>query len=116
MAVRNLRIELLGTSFTIQTDESREYMESILDYIRKHAEEVQRTTRVGDPLKASILASVYIVDELFRERERGSSRQPEGEELGRMADRMIARLDRGLDALPDGADATSRESEGNDAS
>jgi cell division protein ZapA (FtsZ GTPase activity inhibitor) len=104
MAVRTLRIDLLGTSFTIQTDESREYMESILAYIRKHTDAVQRTARVGDPLKASILASVYIVDELFRERSRLPPCDPEADELGELADRMIDRLDKGLSVLPENAE------------
>ncbi|NLJ46424.1 MAG: cell division protein ZapA [Treponema sp.] len=99
MAVQTLRIELLGASFTIQTDESREYMDAILAHIRRRTEEVQRTTRVTDPLKTSILTSVYIVDELFRERAHRPSREADQEELGRAADRMIERLERALSDL-----------------
>lgn len=105
MAVQTLKIELLGASFTIQTDESREYMEAILAHIRRRADEVQRATRVTDPLKASILASVYIVDELFRERSRLSSRDADAEELGLAADRLIQRLEKSLESL-DEAEAT----------
>ncbi len=99
MAVQTLKIELLGASFTIQTDESREYMEAILAHLRRRTEEVQRTTRVTDPLKTSILASVYIVDELFRERDRRGGRADDPEELGRAADRLIERLERKLASL-----------------
>lgn len=98
MAVQTLKIELLGASFTIQTDESREYMEAILDHIRRRTDEVQRATRVTDPLKTSILASVYIVDELFRERGRRGGRD-DPEELGRAADRLIERLENKLASL-----------------
>jgi len=99
MAVQTLKIELLGASFTIQTDESREYMEAILAHIRRRVDEVQLATRVTDPLKASILASVYIVDELFRERSRLSSLDADSEELGLAADRLIQRLERSLESL-----------------
>ena len=102
MAVQNLRIELFGVSFTIQTDESKEYMEAILDHIRTRAQEVRRSARVEDPLKASILTSVYIVDELFRERSRSSGRDSDTEELGRLADRLIARIDRSLESAAEG--------------
>lgn len=99
MAVQTLRIELLGASFTIQTDESKEYMDAILAHIRRRAQEVQRSTRLTDPLKTSILASVYIVDELFRERSIRSTREDDGDELGRAADRLIERLERALSDL-----------------
>ena len=99
MAVQTLKIELLGSSFTIQTDESREYMDAILAHIRRRVEEIQRNTRVTDPLKTSILASVYIVDELFQERLSRSSRDAERDEMGQAADRLIERLDRALSNL-----------------
>jgi cell division protein ZapA len=92
MAVQTLKIELLGTSFTIQTDESREYMDEILAHIKKRTEDVQRATRVGDPLKASLLTNVYLVDELFRERARLSTRDT-ARELGRWPINLIDRLD-----------------------
>lgn len=102
MAVQTLRIELLGVSFTIQTDESKEYMDAILAHIRRRAQEVQQSTRVTDPLKTSILASVYIVDELFRERTNRSSREADQDELGRAADRLIERLERAISDLEPG--------------
>jgi len=111
MAVQTLKIELLGASFTIQTDESREYMQAILAYIQKRMEEVQYSSRVEDPLKTSILTSVYIVDELFRERARFSTRESDTEELGRLANRLIDRLDQRLRALPDEDGGFSLEQE-----
>lgn len=111
MAVQTLKIDLLGASFTIQTDESREYVQEILAYIRKRSDEVQRTARVGDPLKTSILASVYIVDELFRERAKMSSRDSDTEEAGRRTNQLIDRLDRSLKSLSEDADAALDDAE-----
>ena len=56
---------------------------------------------MADPLKTSIITSVYIVDELFRERARLSVKEPETEDLGQRASRLIDRLDKGLRELPD---------------
>lgn len=103
MAVQTLKIELLGASFTIQTDETREYMESILAYIRRRSEEVQRTTRVTDPLKTSILTSVYLVDELYRERSGAAARNPDTDEIEAAADRLIERLERALSDVEAGS-------------
>lgn len=97
MAVETIRIEMLGASFTIQTDESREYVESILAYLETKVDKVSNSSRVDDPLKAAILAGVYIVDELFRERVENSVNVGlsgrERDEIGAVADRLIARID-----------------------
>ena len=65
-----------------------------------------------DPLKTSILASVYIVDELFRERARGSTRDADTEELGRAAERLIERLDRSLNSLDGDTEPSEGQAEG----
>ncbi|HSV56377.1 MAG TPA: cell division protein ZapA [Magnetospirillaceae bacterium] len=99
MPVQTLKIDLFGISFTIQTDASRNYVESILEHIRARADDVRRTTRVADPLKTSILTSVYLVDELFRERASSPGHASDGEELERIADRLIERLQERLAVL-----------------
>jgi len=97
MAIETVRVEMLGTAFTIQTDESREYVQSVLAYLRDKVDVVKAASRVDDPLKASILAGVYLVDELFRERVEGSVRTGLAagakDELGIIAERLIARID-----------------------
>ncbi len=99
MAIETVRVELLGASFTIQTDESKDYVESLIAYLRSKVETVRATARVDDPLKVSILAAIFLVDELYRERLDASSRAgaPEtGVDIGTVADRLIARIDASL--------------------
>ena len=97
MAVETIRVEMLGASFTIQTDESREYVESILAYLGTKVDKVSSSSRVDDPLKAAILAGVYIVDELFRERVENSISTglsgKDNDEISAVAERIIARID-----------------------
>ncbi|MCX7024178.1 MAG: cell division protein ZapA [Spirochaetes bacterium] len=95
MAIQTMRIDVLGTSFTIQTDESREYMDEVIASLQGRIETVRRETRVADPLKAAILAGVYLVDELMRER--GKAAVPESAEMERIARSLIARIDEGLE-------------------
>lgn len=94
-----MRVELLGASFVIQTDESREYVESLLAYLESKIESVKTGSRVDDPLKASILAGVYLVDELYRERA-GTAARPgfsaQDVDLGAVAERLIATIDDSL--------------------
>ena len=100
-----MRIELLGASFQIQSDESPEYIERILSHYTKRVEEIEATVATGDPLKKAILAALLVTDELFRERERGrppDSLAPEdAAEIERITTRLIERID---STLPDSED------------
>jgi len=98
MAVETVRVEMLGASFTIQTDESKDYVESLIAYLRSKVETVKSTAKVDDPLKVSILAALFLVDELYRERLDASARstaEPDVD-LGTVAERLISRIDASL--------------------
>ncbi|MDA3849747.1 MAG: cell division protein ZapA [Spirochaetaceae bacterium] len=62
-------IKLLGTSFTIKTDEDPEYMKQVMWYFKKKLQETQNNANIDDPLKLSILTSFTIIDELIKIRE-----------------------------------------------
>lgn len=103
MAIHTMRIDLLGTSFTIQTDETSQYMDRVLEHLGERIESVKRGSRVSDPLKICILASVYVIDELLRERD-GKLSVPsaeaaaDAEEIERIAGSLIQRIDAELDS------------------
>jgi cell division protein ZapA (FtsZ GTPase activity inhibitor) len=110
MSVQIVHIDLLGTSFTIQTDESLDYMEEILARLRERLSTLSTQTKVSDPLKLSILANITILDELLRARTKGVEPTREGplqaraaidDEVERVTARLIADLDRSLDSPPD---------------
>jgi cell division protein ZapA (FtsZ GTPase activity inhibitor) len=89
--VQLVTIQVLGASFSIQTDESREYMEALLSELERRLDALSSATKVSDPLKLSILANITLLDELAAlRRESGSVG---GEDLGRLAERLIGRLD-----------------------
>jgi len=106
MPIETVRVELLGASFVIQTDESREYVESLIAYLGSKIETVKTSSKVDDPLKASILAGIFLVDELYRERVDASIRSglaAPDVDVGAVADRLIAKID---DSLSFQADRT----------
>ncbi|MBP7095977.1 MAG: cell division protein ZapA [Spirochaetia bacterium] len=106
MPVRTLRIEVLGSSFTIQTDETPEYLREVVARFTRKTDEVRAASRVSDPLKVAILAGLYLVDELERARTgtradpgSGSARETAEAieaEADRLALRLLERLDEGL--------------------
>ena len=59
-------IKLLGTSFKIEVDENPAYMQQIIDYLKTITSKVENSTDLNDPLKISILTSVYLADEIYK--------------------------------------------------
>lgn len=96
-----IRIELLGTSFQIQSDESPEYVTRLLTHYRARVAEIERTVPTGDALKKAILAALLVTDELYQERagQTVPTSAPGPEQLAemeRITNRIIERLDSAL--------------------
>jgi cell division protein ZapA (FtsZ GTPase activity inhibitor) len=68
MEKRQLRIDILGASFTIQSDESAEHLERVSAYLREKVEEVKARYSFATPLTLALLAALNIADELAKER------------------------------------------------
>ena len=62
-----LKIDLLGTSFTITTGDDPEYIEQILDILKEKIQETRNRFPVQDPLKLSIITSLFLVEELMKQ-------------------------------------------------
>ncbi|GMO33230.1 MAG: cell division protein ZapA [Termitinemataceae bacterium] len=75
MPKSDLRIDLLGTSFSVTVDEDPLYMESLMSRYRRLIENTQNITGLTDPLKTAILAGFQLCDEVekLRSREAGAS-------------------------------------------
>jgi len=70
MAKNQLHVDILGTSLTIQSEDQRDYLEQVVEYLRRRLEETRLAFRGADALKISLITSLNIVDELFKERTR----------------------------------------------
>lgn len=107
-----MKIELLGTSFTIQTDEDPAYLERVVDYYRKKVFEIQSGVRNADTLKIAILSGLLAVDELFKAQNKaaldGSSVQDE-ERIYREAEAITSRLLESLDTVLNESDSGQSE-------
>lgn len=65
-----LRIEMLGTSFTIQANEDEEYLNNLLGYYQRITQDVQKIDSIKTPLQVAILSGIMIVDELYKEKQK----------------------------------------------
>ncbi|MFP4643503.1 MAG: cell division protein ZapA [Spirochaetales bacterium] len=125
---RSMRIDLLGTSFTIQSDENPAYLRNLVGYYRDKLAEVRQSVNTSDDLKIAILGALTVVDELFKERHRnensdpsqsdrfppsgqlntaGEHQNPASRDLSELADRLIKQLDAALEDNDDGESSQS---------
>ena len=63
-----LKVDLLGTSFTIQANEETEYLEKLLGYYKRITDDVQKIDTVKTPLQISILSGIMLCDALYKEK------------------------------------------------
>lgn len=101
-----LKIEMLGTSFTIQANEDNEYLEKLLGYYKRITDDVSKIDSIKNPLQTAILAGIMICDELYKEKqnkvamENGEYVPVENDmdilEIERRTQEMISKIDKVL--------------------
>ncbi|WP_027728563.1 cell division protein ZapA [Treponema sp. C6A8] len=64
-----LHINTLGTSFTIQANGDDEYLQKLLTYYNRVAEDAQKITALKTPLQTAILAGIMLCDEVYKEKQ-----------------------------------------------
>ncbi len=63
-----LKIDALGTSFTIQAKEDTEYLQNLLSYFKQVAHQVETGANLNNALKTSILTGIMLCDEIYKEK------------------------------------------------
>ena len=95
-----VQITILGTSFSITSDEDPAYVEELVTYFKRKIGDIEKSVSSKDPLRISILAGLLIADELYKIRNKSRFPKPEenrsSEEAARLTKEMIERLDRSL--------------------
>lgn len=99
-----LRIELLGTAFTIQANENSEYLEKLLGYYKQITDNIKQIDSVKSPLQIAILSGIMLCDELYKEKEnkitskngQAQINTEEQKELERRTNEMIKKIEKVL--------------------
>ncbi len=92
MEKRQLRIDVLGASFVIQSDESAEHLNRLSAYVKNKIEEVRKRYTFAEPLTVAVLAALNIADDMFKVRE-GKEPMATVDEISTVAERLISRID-----------------------
>ncbi len=95
MEKRQLKIDLLGTSFVIQSGDSPDHLAKVTAYLRNKVEEVKARYAFADPLTVALLAALNLADELFKERE-GTLQSGPNEEIESVTRKLIETIDEEL--------------------
>ena len=98
MDKNSLAVNILGSSFTVQSNGDIQHLQRVVDYLEKKVQEIQRKyeqSATQDPVKISLLAGLNIVDELLRT---GGVEAVDSEavELERITERLIDTIDKSL--------------------
>lgn len=101
-----LKIEMLGTNFTIQANEDNEYLQKLLGYYKRITDDVSKIESIKTPLQVAILSGIMICDELYKEKktkiamENGeytpAVNDTDAEEMERRTAQMISKIDKVL--------------------
>lgn len=92
-----MKIEMLGTSFTVNTDEDPDYFAEVVEHFRDKIREIQGAVATSDPLKIAILAGILASDDFIKLN--GQQRRASLEARS-ITDSLIASLDAALGEEP----------------
>jgi cell division protein ZapA (FtsZ GTPase activity inhibitor) len=68
-----LRVDLLGTSFSVTVDGEPSYLQAIYERYRTVIEKTKKITGLEDPLKIAILSGLQLCDDVEKIRSRRNS-------------------------------------------
>ncbi|HAK45301.1 MAG TPA: hypothetical protein DCO79_05205 [Spirochaeta sp.] len=92
------QINVLGSSFSIQTDEDPKRMEEIISILKSNTDIVEKDLSIKDPLKNLVISSIIIIDELLKERQKvGGNEGSNSEEVERLTLQIMERIDKSLE-------------------
>jgi cell division protein ZapA (FtsZ GTPase activity inhibitor) len=92
----DLRIDILGTSFSISANEDAAYLENLLAYFRSAVENTQKKTGLQDPLKIAIVTGFLLCDELYK-KPKIDPEQRDFQEAEKLLLDMIVRVEKVLE-------------------
>jgi cell division protein ZapA (FtsZ GTPase activity inhibitor) len=88
-----LCFDILGTSFTITTDEDEEYLQKVLSQYKAAVENTRCISGINDPLNIAILTGFLFCDEINKIKQQLEN---ESVEVKERTMKLIAKLDHAL--------------------
>lgn len=109
MAKHLAQVDILGSSFTIKSDESTEHLTELIEHFSSRVAEARRAMPQADSLRVAIVSGLNITDELFKARKENAETVRDAHAAGEIANRLIGMIDQTLVA---GGDRTAGDGDG----
>jgi len=88
-----LCLDILGTSFTITTDEEEAYLQKVLAQFKAAVENTKNISGIKDPLNVAVLTGFLLCDEINKIKQQ---LEDESIEVNKRTMSLIAKLDEAL--------------------
>jgi len=95
MASNLVHINLLGTRFSIHTDENPEYIQQLIENLDERFTALEKSTGLKDPLKLALLTGLFLEDEIQKSRD-SASHPIEDTEAEKLTLQILENLDKTL--------------------
>jgi cell division protein ZapA len=100
VAKHTYTMSVLGSSFTLRSEDDVEYLRSVADYFTAKVAEVEKSLPAASPLRLAVLSALNIADELLKARKAARAGfplpDPESEEIDAITERIISHIDDSL--------------------
>lgn len=96
-----LQIDLLGTSFSIKSDEDTEYLNKLLKYYKGITDGIQKKGAFTNPLQIAIMAGIMMCDQVYSDKKKKVEIQEaiENNTFDDRIDKMIQAMNSKIDAV-----------------
>lgn len=92
-----LEVNILGSSFTIQSENDPLYLGEVIEYLNIKIDEINKEFSINDPLKISLLAALNLVDELFKTKKHiNPGEVSDSVEITKITEQLINKIDESL--------------------
>ena len=96
MAKHLAEIDILGSSFTIKSDESTEHLAQLIEHFSSRVAEARRAMPQADSLRVAIVSGLNVTDELFKALQAAEDTQRDSRAAAQIAMRLIGMIDQTL--------------------
>ena len=96
MAKHLAEVDILGSSFTIRSDESAEHMAQLIEHFSSRVAEARRVMPQADSLRVAIVSGLNVTDELFKARKEAADTGRDSRAAAQIATRLIGVIDQTL--------------------
>ena len=94
----DLCLDILGTSFTISTDEEEDHLHRVMEKYLAAVETTKNISGITDPLNIAVLTGFILCDELNKAEQQ---LEEESIEVNRRTMKLISKLDKALKIYDD---------------